>query len=106
MDIETRITNLEKLVDSIVSTISNQKYYTDADIAGVRKSVSDITPFEETKTAYISDTEVVFFDVPEGALLISFSNGNGDYSVTRDGNTLKVEFAPLENVITITIKVQ
>ena len=106
MDIYTRVENLEKLVDSLVTTMNNNKFYTDADISGVRKNVSDITPYEDTKTAYISDTEVVFFDVPEGALLVSFSNGNGDYSVTKDGTTLKVEFDPLDEVITITIKVQ
>lgn len=106
MDIETRLTNLEKLVDSLVSTINNQKYYTDADIAGVRQDVSNITPYESTKTAYISDTEVIFSDVPEGALLVSFSNGNRDYTVTRLDTSLKVEFEPLDEVITITIKVQ
>lgn len=42
MDIYTRVENLEKLVSSLVETINNSKFYTDADIAGVRKSVSDI----------------------------------------------------------------
>lgn len=106
MDIYTRVENLEKLVDSLVTTINNTKFYTDADISGIRKSVSDITPYEDTKTAYIEDSEVVFFDVPDGALLVSFSNGNREYKLTKMENNLKVEFRPLEEVATITIKVQ
>lgn len=106
MDIYTRVENLEKLVDSLVTTMNNNKFYTDADISGVRKNVSDITPYEDTKTAYIEDKEVVFFNVPEGALLVSFSNGNRDYTLIKMENNLKVEFEPLEEVATITIKIQ
>ena len=67
--------------------------------------IDSVTPITRTKTAYIDDTEVVFFDVPEGALVVSFANGNREYTVTRIGNNLKVEFAPLEEVTTITIKI-
>lgn len=42
MDIYTRVENLEKLVDNIVKTISNNKFYTDADIAGVRQNVTEL----------------------------------------------------------------
>lgn len=42
MDIETRVTNLEKLVDSLVKMMINQKFYTDADISGIRQNVGDI----------------------------------------------------------------
>lgn len=70
------------------------------------KQAEAATPYTDTKTAYITDSEVVFFDVPEGALLVSFSNGNKDYTVTRLDTSLKVEFEPLDEVITITIKVQ
>lgn len=43
MDIETRLTNLEKLVDSLVKQINRQKMYTDADVGGVRQAMSDVT---------------------------------------------------------------
>ncbi len=42
MDIYTRVENLENLVNSLIETINNSKFYTDADIAGVRKNVSEL----------------------------------------------------------------
>lgn len=43
MDIETRLTNLENMLASIINTISNSKFYTDADIAGIRQNMSGIS---------------------------------------------------------------
>lgn len=42
MDISTRVENLEKLVESLIKMINNSKFYTDADIAGVRQNVSNL----------------------------------------------------------------
>ena len=42
MDIETRVTNLENLVESLINSINNSKFYTDADINGVRHSVNEV----------------------------------------------------------------
>lgn len=42
MNIETRIKNLENLVEKLIETINNSKFYTDADVNGVRKGVSDL----------------------------------------------------------------
>ena len=41
MDIETRLTNLENLVNSFIKSMGLQKQYSDADINGVRKGVGD-----------------------------------------------------------------
>lgn len=43
MNIETRVTNLENLVDSLVKQMNRQKMYTDADVGGVRQGMSDVT---------------------------------------------------------------
>jgi hypothetical protein len=102
MDLETRVTNLEKLVDSLVTAINNTKFYTDADIAGVRQSVSEVTPYTETKTAYIDDTEVAFTNVPEGNLTIYFSK---PYTAVRDEDRLVIKFEALEEVTPITISI-
>ena len=102
MDIETRVTNLENLVDSLVSSMNNQKFYTDADIKGVRKNVSDITPYTETKTAYIDDTEVVFENVPSGNLTVYF---DGNYAIERENNRITIMFEPLEEVKEVTISI-
>lgn len=42
MNLETRVENLESLVNSLVEMVGTDKFYTDASIAGVQKSVSDI----------------------------------------------------------------
>jgi hypothetical protein len=102
MDIETRVTNLENMLASIVNTLSNNKFYTDADIEGVRQSVSEVTPYTETKTAYISDTLVVFTNVPSGNLTVYFDK---PYTVERDADRVTVKFEPLEEVSTITISI-
>lgn len=43
MDIETRLTNLEKLVNGLSKKIDNFKFYQDADNAGMRKTEGDNT---------------------------------------------------------------
>ncbi len=68
--------------------------------------VSEITPYSDKKTAYIDDTEVVFTSVPSGALLVSFSNGNTSYSISREDGVLTVGFAPFDEVVEVTITVQ
>lgn len=42
MDIYKRVENLEKLVNKLIETINNNKFYHDADIVGVRESVGSI----------------------------------------------------------------
>ena len=42
MDIYTRVENLEKLVESLIEMMNNSKFFTDADIAGVRQNVAEI----------------------------------------------------------------
>lgn len=42
MDIEIRVTNLEKNLDNIIKLLNNNKFYTDADISGIRQNVGEI----------------------------------------------------------------
>lgn len=103
MDIETRLDNLEKLVNALIKRIDNDKYYADADTAGIRQSVSDVTPYTESKTAYIDDTEVIFENVPEGNISV-FTEISAGYQ--RIDNVVRVFWIePLEEVTTITISV-
>ena len=103
MNIEERVTNLENLVNALVKSRAMDKQYTDADINGTRQSVANITPYTETKTAYIDDTEVVFENVPQGNLTV--------YSpvpcvANRVEDVAVVTFnAPLEEVTDITISI-
>lgn len=64
--------------------------------------VEQITPYTETKTAYISDTLVVFTNVPSGNLTVYFDK---PYTVERDADRVTVKFEPLEEVTPITISI-
>lgn len=106
MDLETRVTNLENMLASIVKTIGNNKFYTDTDIAGVRQSVSEITPYQVTKKAYYGETEKVFYNVPKGITSVIFGNYNGAYSVNYVEGRLIVSFDALTQETDITITIQ
>jgi hypothetical protein len=108
MDIKKRVSNLEKLVDSMIKSMNNQKFYTDTDISGLRKGVFDVTPYTETKTEYIGDTEIVFDVWTEGNLSVYVKDSEGnypDFTVKRMSDRITVAFEPLENVTTITISI-
>ena len=102
MDLETRVKNLENMLASIANTLTNNKFYTDADVAGVRQGVSDITPYTETKKAYIGDTELVFENVPSGNLIVYFGK---PFNIEREGNKVTLHFEALEEVTDITISI-
>lgn len=110
MDIEKRVEILENNFINLIKKLNNDTFYQSADVAGVRKEVADVTPYTETKTAYIGDTEVVF-DVPEGtgghvSVFIEDSEGNYPiYTLERTGDRITVVFEPLEYVTTITISI-
>lgn len=106
MTIEERLSNLENLVDYLSKQINNNKFYTDADIAGTRKSVSDITPYTETKTAYYGEKEKTFYNVPSGNVSVYFSNYNGNYAVSRVADRLTVSFDTLTDATDVTISIQ
>lgn len=108
MDLVTRVENLEKLVDNLIKKIDNNKFYQDADNAGMRQVISEVTPYEETKTAYIGDTEVVFENVLVGNLSVFVEDSEGnypDFTLDRANGMITVKFAPLEYVTTITISI-
>ena len=107
MELEKRVANLEKLVHSLIKRTDNDKFYQDSDVAGVRKGVSDVTPYTETKTAYIGDTEAIF-NVTKGNLTVYIKDSEGnypDFKVERMDDKIKVSFEPLEHVTTITISI-
>ena len=65
MDIETRVTNLEKLVDSLVTTINNTKFYTDADIAGCRHTEGELGTKNTEQDGGIDENDSAICDVAE-----------------------------------------
>ena len=106
LTVEQRLLNLENLVFKLADRINNEKFYTDADIDGNRKAVSEITPYTETKSAYYGETEKVFYGVPSGNMSIFFTNYNGDYSTSRVNDRVTISFDALTEQTDITIMIQ
>ena len=105
MNILTRLENLENFVFALSEKIDRNQIYSDADTAGNRQSISDITPYMETKTAYYGESEKIFYDVPNGNLTVFFDNYNGGYSVNRNENNLTISFDTLTSNTNITISI-
>lgn len=66
------------------------------------KRIDDITPYIETKTAYIGDTEVTFYTDVTGNLTVYFPY---EYTVERLTDRIIITFEPLEEVTDITISI-
>lgn len=105
-----RIDNLEKRVNALFDIVNRNQYYINADINGTRQGISDnaesiaeITPYKETKTAYIDDTEITFDGVPQGNLTVFFDR---DYEAERQADRVVIHFEALEEVKDITIMIQ
>lgn len=67
------------------------------------REVEKVTPYKDTKTAYIDDTEITFDNVPTGNLTVFF---DGDYEAERQADRVVIHFEALEEVKEITIMIQ
>lgn len=105
MTLEERVMNLEKnmanLQNAFLQSQRNAVPTTDK-VYDTASKVEQITPYTETKTAYIGDTECIFSDVPEGNMTVYL---NKPYTVDRDGGRVTIYFDALEEVTTITISI-
>jgi len=75
------------------------------------KQIEAVVSYQETKTAYIDDTEVVFEGIPNGPYYVSFDKPIRANRVTKEDlnngtSTITVEFDPLEEVTKVTITIQ
>ena len=78
-------------------------------INSVSNRVSNITPYEESKTAYIGDTEVSFIKAKEGVInanCISDSGLSIPITIELSNNEIKVKFEELTEVATVSISIQ
>lgn len=100
--LENRIDQLEQLVLQIARGNVN----TIGKVDDTSNRVTAITPYTETKIAYIGDTEVVFENVPSGNLSI-FGLLSRLYRVERDSDKVTITlFEPIEDVTEVTISIQ
>ena len=71
-----------------------------SDFIGMR--VDEVTPYTETKQAYVGDTSVTFTDTPQGNLTVYFPY---PYTVERMADRITVSFEELEEVTDVTISI-
>lgn len=108
MNIEERIRILENKVAQLSEAFLNAQRQNVPVVSKVDDTVNkvvEITPYTDSKTAYIGDTEVVFSDVPQGNLSVYFDIPT-DYSVERTKDAVAVTFDALDEVTTVTISIQ
>ena len=78
-------------------------------ISAVNNRVTQITPYEQTKTAYIDDTDV-FFDIPkDGNISVFMVDGEGQnvpFEYEQINGQIKVSFEKRESLATVTISIQ
>lgn len=70
--------------------------------------VDALTPYTETKTAYIGDTEVTFTDVPQGNMSVFINASDGScpkFGAVRSEDVVIVSFEELETTATVTISI-
>lgn len=90
-----------KIWDKIGEVERRQSNYT-------ASKVENITPYTESKKAYIGDTETVFEITKRGNLSVFVEDSEGnypDFTVEHVGDRITVAFEPLENMATITISI-
>lgn len=108
MTIEQRVSILEMQMKNLQQAFINMQrsqVTTVGRVDDTSNKVVAITPYTETKTAYIGDTEVVFTDVPQGNLSVYFDTPT-DYSVERTKDAIAVTFDALDEVTEVTISIQ
>lgn len=108
MNYEYEIDKLKKAVANLNNTVLQMAKNNTPMVSKVDNTaniVTTITPYTETKTAYIGDTSVHFLDVPSGNLTVY---GLDTYKTTRTSyNAVLIEWeTPLEEVTEITISIQ
>lgn len=86
-----------------ISPISRQLTAMGRKITSLDNEVKDITPYEQSKTAYFGEVEKVFYGVPNGLLTVHM---DGEYTVERIEDRVYVRFERLDGTKEITIMVQ
>lgn len=69
----------------------------------LKEEIEAITPYTLTKTAYIGDTEITFYDTPENGNVTVFFNKT--YTMERVADRIMLTFEPLEEITKITISI-
>lgn len=105
MSTEQRIKNLESRLDNLQQAFlqaqANQVPIT-GKVDDTANRVTSIAPQTFTQTAYIDDTSVTFEGIPSGNMTVYCPV---NYTTTRDGDRVTVEFDALTEVAEITLSI-
>lgn len=108
-ELKRRLTIVENNLNAFIKTYNMDKSYNKADNNGIRQSVSNITPYTESKKAYIGDKEIAFNYMGDGHLSVYVMDSEGNipaYSIKRTQDLIVVIFdEPLEVVTEVTISI-
>ena len=108
MNYDFEIQQLKEQVNNLIDTVMTMAERNVSNVAKAEDTankVDAITPYTETKTAYIGDTEISFDNVPSGNLSV-FVDNISEYRTDRVGSTLNIDFIkPLEEVTEVTISI-
>lgn len=99
---------LEELQQSFIQTQRNQVPIVEK-VDETSNKVDAITTYTATQSASYGDTEVVFEDVPQGLIICEVTDSEGNeifYNLERNGNTVSVDFEPLDYAADVTISIQ
>ena len=108
MTIEQRLSNLENLVFAQSKRIDDILFYQSADNAGMRQGIGEVTPYTDTKTAYIGDTNCGFNTPTDGNVSVFFDKNVNGYRVEKDYYARRIVVVfdePLEEVTKVTISI-
>ena len=73
------------------------------------RQITETKPYTATQSASCGDTEVIFEDVPQGLIICEVTDSEGNeifYNLERSGDTVTVDFEPLEYAADVTISIQ
>ena len=90
--ISKRISSVESQLSMVMNMFNDDR----------KEEIEAITPYTQTKTAYIGDTEITFYTDVTGNLTVYFPY---EYTVERLTDRIIITFEPLEEVTDITISI-
>lgn len=93
------INAVSQKVNDVNSRLDQMTQFLDAQR---KEEIEAITPYIQTKTAYIGDTEVTFLNTPSGNLTVYFPY---EYTVERLTDRIVISFNELQEVTDVTISI-
>jgi len=111
MNYDFEIQQLKEQVNNLIDTVmtmAERSVPTTAKVDNTANQVKAITPYTETKTAYIGDTNCGFNTPTDGNVSVFFDKNVNGYRVEKDYYARRIVVVfdePLEEVTEVTISI-